>query len=248
MILADAAVGSHELIARINKRGVPCQKDNLPFGDFMFEGKTDQGNKMIGIERKKVPDMVDCIDSARYAGHQQIGMSQWFRFRFLIIEGIWKAHHEDLNLMHVVGKEYRPFMHGRYPVRYSKLFRYLISAQLTGGAYVIYSPSDTQTVINICEIYHFFQKRWEDHTAMQAIYVPPVASFTTPTLLLEFLSRLHGLGSKLAPLAAKHFSRYGGTPAEKIARVLKADEVEWLMIEGVNPKVVGKIMKELHEL
>lgn len=246
MILADAAVGSHELIGRINKRGVKCEKENLPFGDFMFEGNTDIGTSMIGIERKKVPDMMDCIDSARYAGHQQIGMSKWFRFRFLIIEGIWKANHEDLTLMLMSGKEYRPFLHGRYRVRYSKLFRYLMSAQLTGGAYVIYSPSDTQTVINICEIYHFFQKKWADHTAMQAIYVPPIASFTTPTLLLEFLSRLDGLGTKLAPIAAKHFSRAGGTQSEMIIRVCKADEVDWLRVEGLGPKVAAKLVKQLH--
>jgi ERCC4-type nuclease len=80
------------IVDHLAKLGVKAEKADLQFGDFAFEGNGPDGTISIGVERKTLHDLLNCIDDARYAGHQRVGMKQMYTISYLLVEGHWRAH------------------------------------------------------------------------------------------------------------------------------------------------------------
>lgn len=239
MILIDSRVGSRELQPFIQRIGVRCQLAQLEFGDAAFEGKGPNGSITVGVERKALGDMLNCIDDSRYAAHQRPGMLAMYQKSILIIEGVWKPDPSTGYLMECVAqltwRPYRPY--GRM-VMYNKLFRYLLTVQFS-GVVVIWSRDLEQTAFNICELYYYFQKKWDDHTSllqMQDLNIPTMTG--KPSLVQRWAAQLEGIGVKLSAEAAKKFK----TPYD----LALSDEKDWISIPGVGAKQAMKIIKELH--
>src|SRR6266849_7484252 len=164
MILVDSRVGSKELAPYLHRLGLHAELTMLEFGDAAFEGNGPEGKLCIGIERKTLGDMLSCIEDARYAAHQRPGMIAMYTNSILIIEGIWKPDSPSGYLLECVATlNWRPYRHRTQMVRYSKLFRYLLSVQFSGVT-VIWSRDVENTAYNIAECYQYFQKPWADHT------------------------------------------------------------------------------------
>lgn len=254
MILVDTSVGSKELQPLISKLGIDCSREKLEFADAYFEGNGPEGQVRIGVERKRIQDMLDCIDDGRFTGHQRIGMSEFYRFRFVIIEGYWKPDRKTGTLLEGHAKpdgtlywsSDRPG--GGKRVRYSKLRRYLFSMSLAGMV-VMYSRDVAQTAFDITELYHYFRKPWRDHTAMLAMAEgyhlqnpwDSLASLPTlakhPTLVREWAAKLPGIGVKLSEDAERVFK----TPL----KLATADEMDWLKIPGVGVPMAQKIVRSI---
>lgn len=245
MILIDtkgdkpkAASPGREMITLIKRFGVPCEQANLQFGDAMFEGKGPDGPMAVGIERKALPDLLQCIDDARLAGHQLPGMREDYKVRVLMVEGHWKAHDPDGLLMDSHnGINYGYARYRTQRVMYAKLYRYLISVSLS-GVLVAYSRDLWHTAYNICEYYHYFQKPWLAHTSLQEIHkvaIPVLGG--RPSLVRKWANDIEGVGVKLSHLAEKEFR----TPIA----LATSDEMRWLKIEGVGVKSAQKIVREI---
>lgn len=241
MILVSAE--SRELEGLIRARGVPVQREALAYGDACFEGNGPQGSIMIGIERKRLHDMLNCIDDARYTGHQRIGMRQMYRVNILAIEGSWRPHSQSDLLMEGFPQSdgslkwgyCRPA--GRNTM-YSKLRRYLFSVTLA-GIHVIYTRDIVQTAIDIIHWYWYFQKRWHDHTSlleMQKLNIPTLNR--KPTLTRKWAAALEDIGQIKSEAAEKVF--------RKPIALATADEVDWLRVPGVGVKTAQSIWREVH--
>src|ERR1017187_1543587 len=132
MILVDAAVGSKELQPLIQGLGVHCEKLHLEYGDACFDGNGPNGPITIGIERKALHDLLQCIDDGRYAGHQRPGMARLYNKSILVVEGQWKPHDTSGILMEAHNGSWHPCIYRSKPVMYNKLYRYLLSINLAG--------------------------------------------------------------------------------------------------------------------
>lgn len=243
MILVSSAVGSKELKPIIRSLGVVCDAVPLEFGDAAFEGNGPEGLMSIGVERKRLHDILQCIDDGRYTGHQRIGMNKAYRKSFLIIEGWWKPHSQSGLLMEgfidkrgtLAWAYCRPRGQG---VMYSKLYRYLISVQL-GGVVVVYSKDIGQTCFDVVEMYHYFQKPWRDHKSlleMQKLVIPTLE--TKPSLTRRWAACLPGIGTELSSEAERVF--------RKPIALATADETDWLRLEGVGVSTAQKIVREIN--
>src|SRR5579859_2836538 len=166
MILIDRRVGSVELAPYIRNLGIPVTVDTLEYGDACFEGKGPQGNIMIGVERKRISDILNCIDDGRYAGFQQPGMMEDFHKRILIIEGVWKPSPEGYLLEYQNGIFRHPT--GR-PILYDKLFSFLLSVWEIAGTPYLRSGTIAETAYDIVCIYKYFMKEWDNHTSQFAV-------------------------------------------------------------------------------
>lgn len=240
MIAVAHEKSSLELLPQIVKLGVKAYKDYLPFGDFCFEGSGPEGVCLVGIERKKLGDMLNCIEDGRYSGHQQPGMMKMYRFRVLIIEGIWKPDESGI-LMQAIRDGWAPVKPTGYKVMYHKLFRYLLSAQFIGGAAVVRSGSPYETAFQIVECYHYFQKAWDKHTSMQQFHHPALPQFTEPSPLRRMAATITGIGIKYSAEADRIFK--GSIPA-----MINATEVDWMKIPGIGVKTARQIVKEIWNL
>lgn len=226
-----------ELIPHIQKLGVSVEKSALEYGDAAFEGMSPQGSILIGVERKRLHDMLNCIDDSRYTGHQRIGMAQMYGVSILIIEGHWRPHDTGGFLMEGFSGGYTwGFCKNKSQrVMYSKLYRYLVSVALS-GVIITYSRDPFHTAFNIVELFHYFQKR--DHTAlmeMQKFNIPTLNM--KPTLTRKWANDLEGIGTKISALAERNF--------KSPLALANADESEWLRIPGVGVKTAQSIVREI---
>ena len=255
MIQVDAAVGSWELQSLIQKQGITCEKATLHAADACFEGNGPDGVVGIGIERKKIQDMLNCIDDGRYAGHQAVKMRRMYRFNFLILEGLWRPDTRSGLLLEGHPKADGTVYWGadrlnRQRVMYRKLRRYLFSVSLS-GVIVIPSRDIGQTAYDITELYHYFQKRWIDHKAMLAMHlgafwqydeasrnlmaVPTLAG--RPSLTRRWAKELQGIGVKYSEDAARIFP----SPI----RLATSQEIDWMKIPGVGVETAKRIIREI---
>lgn len=237
MILVSREVGSKELLPLIQKIGVKCELTGLPYGDFAFDGNGPGGPISIGVERKTLHYMLHCIDDSRYSSHQLPGMRSLYSASYLILEGVWKAHEQGFLMEGYPNGTYGHCKYRGRPVMYSKLRRYLFSVG-AAGVNILYSRDMFQTAYDICELYHYYQKRWEDHTSLigtQELAIPSLLH--KPSLLREWAARLPGVGVKLSMEAERVFSSAG--------KMAASEENAWLRIPGVGVKTARQIVREI---
>lgn len=227
-----------EILANIHRAGVKAQLSPLEFGDACFEGNGPQGKIAVGVERKTIGDMLNCIDDARYSAHQRPGMMAMYQKSILMIEGVWKPDVATGYLMECFNTlAWRPYKQRTQMVRYNKLFRYLLTVQFSGVT-VIWSRDIEQTAYNICEIFHWFQKPWEQHTSlleMQKLNIPALNG--RPTLLQRWAAELDGVGVKHSLDALKIFK----TPYD----LAKSEETDWITLPGIGAKLARSIIRQI---
>ncbi len=120
---------------------------------------------------------------------------------------------------------------------YHKLYRYLISVGLS-GVIVSYSRDPFHTAFNICEWFHYFQKRWTEHTSLLEIQKVAIPTLNArPSLVRKWANDLEGIGTKLSGDAERLFK----TPI----RLANSEETDWLRIPGVGVKTAQSIVREL---
>jgi ERCC4-type nuclease len=248
MILVDAAVGSHELQSWIRRLGPVCDSTHLVYGDAAFEGHGPEGLCGIGVERKRLRDMLNCIDDARYTGHQRIGMSKQYQFSFLIIEGVWRPDIVSGLLYRQVTQKsldstsnvWTPqWGQGMREQMYYKLRRYLFSVSLS-GVHVLYTRDISHTAFDIVELYHYFQKPWREHKSMLQMHQRSLTLPTLnarPNLVRRWAFELDGVGNQYAHEAGRIFR----TPRQ----LALSDEDDWLKIPGIGPKTAIDIVRQI---
>lgn len=231
-----------ELLDRLRSVGMQCDKGDLEYGDVAFEGHGPKGKSLIGIERKRLHDMLNCIDSARFSAHQMVGLKNMYSFYFLLVEGMWKPHEPKGILMEGYGGDrWGALRYRSQEVLYSKLRRYLLSVQLSGVP-VLYTRDTYQTAVDIKEVFHYFQKPWQKHTslmALQQVALPTLAG--KPTLLRRWAHELDGIGEVHSEAAENIFT-------SALDMALSSPE-EWMQIHGIGRQtaesVVGQINRQL---
>ncbi len=253
MILVDQAIGSGrdksggELLQPIIRRlGVPCETTQLTYGDAAMEGNGPDGPITLGVERKTLQDMLQCVDDARYSAHQLVGMTKLYSKSFLILEGMWERGTPGSALDGVLiqgfnhGSSWGPLrsVGGGRTTLYSKLYRYLISVQLA-GVIITYSNDLVQTACQIVEIQQYFQKKWKDHTALrecQKLAIPSLSG--RPSLCKRWANELTDVGVIHGEEAERLFKT-----ARKLAA---AGEQDWMAISGIGVKTARQIVREIN--
>lgn len=228
----------HELVELIRRFGVKAEKADLPFGDFAFEGFDTKGPIAIGVERKRLHDMLNCIDDRRLVTHQRWGITQLYDERWLLIEGIWRSHDPQDMLMEGNNKgEWWPCRPGGRSVLYSKLRRYLFSVARSGSFVdILYTRDMVQTAQDLTHLWHYYQKRDHmSHMCKQRMNIAQLAG--RPALVRRWAEEIDGIGPKKAEAAAQLFK----TPI-----ALASSEIEeWLCIPNVGVRTAHDIMAQL---
>lgn len=240
MILVDHRRGSIELLRAIANLGVPVAKTELQYGDFAFEGNGPRGSMLIGIERKTLHDMLNSIDTARYSGHQKVGMHLMYGQSFLIVEGRWcpgRPPNFANFLLEKYGERWLPCRYRTGKVMYSKLYRYLLSVSL-GGVIVLHARDTFECATNIVETYHYFQKKWNDHTSLiecQRVALPQLNG--KPSLVRLWANDIEDIGVKFSLEAQRLFK----TPI----KLAQSDESQWMKIKGIGVSKAQQIIREI---
>jgi len=170
-LLVDDRAGSNTLIDALEKMGLPVETTRLDFGDVAFVGRGEGGAQvLIGLEHKKIPDLIQSLNDARLTGHQMPGMITAYDRSWLVIEGDWKHDAEGRVTMFRKKGTRRP-VKGAPPA--FELEKRLLTLEVRGGLKVRMCPDRRDTLRFIYALYRFWtDKDLDQHKSHIAIHAP----------------------------------------------------------------------------
>lgn len=256
-ILISSAEGSKDLYADISKRpGHPevelVTYGEMPFSDFMIPFNGPKGEPLvIGVEFKKLGDLLGCIQSGRFSGVQAPGLSDTFDLTILLIEGTWRMNHQTgilETLKYKLG--WKSVSTGPRKWMYRELNRWLLIMEIVGGISIWHTPDRDETVQTLIDLHELGKKKWDDHSTvrMQSSVTTDQLRYKTlpdgsrrmqfkePTLLERLLIQLPGLGVDRTRAAAKHFKTAGNLGDTW------RDEKLWKGMQGIGKGIAKQIV------
>ena len=168
MILVDDRAGSYDLIKPLRAAGLPVEETRLDSGDLAFLGRGERDTELfIGIEHKKVGDLINSLTTGRLSGHQLLAMTACYDRRWLVVEGEWR--HDADGAVTMFGRRGRRRVHGAPPA--VELEKRLLTLQVRGGISVRHCPTRRDTVRFVLALYRFWtDKSLNEHRSHLALY------------------------------------------------------------------------------
>lgn len=220
-------------------------------GDVAFMGLGPNGPARVGIEFKKLDDLIQCIVSKRLVTHQLPLMMKDYDYRYLLIDATVRPSRDSsievFSMFKTKGKREREL--GAFEpcfssISYSMMQKYLMTIENIGDVGVRFSSGRADTIGYITASYHWWQKPWEKHHAHLA--VPSFEDshprrievmFRRPSVLHRVASCLPGIGRTRGLAVAARF--------RSVSAMVAASEKDWLKIEGIGAKTARAIHRAL---
>lgn len=241
MILLDNRVGSGDLATYFAQWRIPHKLCRLDYADVAFTGHGPGGMDMeIGIEIKKVRDVLNCISDGRFAGHQLPGLVERYARVWLVVEGVYTVDYASGVLVHRRGKHMVPIACGTRQFMYRDLSNWLTTMETKTALRVRRTSSRVETAKLCADLYSWWtNKEWDQHRSHLAFDEPQPdrALLVRPGLVRRVAKELRGVGwGKSAKVAGRFKS---------VMAMCMASEDEWAGIEGIGDKMAKRIVEEL---
>ncbi len=222
-------------------KGIATPSD-IRYGDFAFVGLwTDRVEVNVCGDRKKVGDLITCVNDGRHVQQVQDARAAGYDFVFLVVEGLMRPSPTSGALQHRSGSGWRDHPAN---IDYSRIEAYMTEMELYAGVTVKRTASPNETAFYIRHLYKQFARPPEDHTSLQLFHKDkgPAVDFLSsrPTLLRRWAKELSGVGWDRSAAIADHFN--------SITAMYEADQKEWQKISGVGKKTAETVHNEIHAL
>jgi ERCC4-type nuclease len=176
MLLLDDRAGSVELAEPLAAAGLPVELTRLEFGDVCFLGRGEGGAPlMIGLEHKRISDLVQSLNTDRLAGHQLPGLITAYERAYLVIEGDWSVDERGRVVVPSKWRGQQQPLKGAPPA--SVLEQRVMTLETRGGLRVRWTRSQKETVRYVSALYRFWSDRdLDDHRSHLAVHAPDLDS------------------------------------------------------------------------
>ena len=237
MLLLDSRVGSADLAPVLKSYGVPVDLSTLDFADCAFIGNGPQGPAPIGIELKTFNDLLNCITTGRFSGHQLRGLVQQYDEIYLVVEGIYRPNPQDGVLETLFGGKWRAVSQGRRTWMYRDLEKFLTTVEHKGAIRIRRTADRHETARMVAGLYSWWTEEYDEHRAHLALNRAgrDTALLVEPSLTHEIAQCLPGLGYQKAGCAAGHFG--------SVRAMVNADEKAWRAVPGIGKTLAAKIVE-----
>jgi ERCC4-type nuclease len=256
-LLVDQREGSRQYAKLL---GVDAQLCLLDYGDVALAGNGPNGDVLVGIELKKINDVVACIGDGRYTSHQLPGMLQSYDYSYLIVEGVVRASADGLlqigysyprkdsdgNKIKIGlwdGKNYGGWWSdvsaGRQRFTYRQFVNWLESISNLAGVRVLRSTCEAETVALIQSVQSWWQKDYGEHRSLQTFNEsrPDAALLTKPSLRRRVAAELPGV----------HWVRSGALAGTfpTTFDLVNASVEQLMSVEGIGVGIASKVYDSL---
>ena len=239
--MLDPRAGSSELLDPLVAAGLPVETVTLKFGDLAFVGRGEGGHPLaIGLEHKKLPDLINSMATDRLAGHQLTGMLQTYDRSYLIIEGEWDV--DDSGRVVVPSKFKRLVTPMKGAPCASVLESRVWTLEHRGGLRVRWTRNQKETIRHIATLYRCWTDRdLDDHRSHLAIHAPDLdRALTNPVSLKRRIAAvLPHIGYTLSGAVDDYFP--------SVWRMINASEEDWRDIDGVGKKTAADIVNAIQK-
>lgn len=242
MIHIDNRVGSRHLHPLLVARGLPCTLERMEYADIAFSGNGPTGLSSIGVELKRVDDLVGSLSTRRFQAHQLPGLLRNYEWPILIVEGEYRESGDGLIEKGTQFGSRMNWFRQRSSMTYQRLESTLMTLTFAAGFRVFKTRDQDHTAAEITRLYHWWQKPWEDHqshkvgakanpTEGQSLVDP---WFQRDRYFTEAVAlQVPGLGVKRALAVARYF--------RSVRYMSWSSAATWANIQYKNKK--GKIVK-----
>lgn len=249
----DPRAGSGPLIRPLKALSLPVKTKTLPFGDIEFHGNGPTSRVRVGIEYKKLSDLLACIVDKRLVSHQLPGMLRRYSYSYLLVEGVVRpARDSSLECLLVrhsdrTGRDVAFFNTVYSALTYSQMQKYLFTLENLAGVRVRFTSTQADTLGYLASLYHWWQKPWGKHHAHLSLPSREdshpariEAMFRRPSVLRRIASCLPGVGWTRSRAIARRF--------HSVSAMVDASPTDWLGVEGIGPRTATAIHKALREV
>lgn len=219
-------------------------------GDICFDGQGPKGLSSIGIERKRLGDMLNSMRSGRYSGGQLPAMLSFYDHCYLFIEGLYRCGPTgDLEylqtrahpLANALGGGWCPYRLGNQVIRYTELDHFISTLQSHTPVRVRTSATDYETCAQIISLYTHYQDPWDSHHAHESIHVPQsMVTIGKAGLVRKWAADLSGIGWQRSGAVAAKF-RTG-------LELAQAGPEEWATIPGIGKTLAHRAFDQIRGL
>jgi ERCC4-type nuclease len=231
VILLDPRAGSQDYEPRLRALGAPVEFCTLEYGDAAFYGS----GQAVGIELKKIHDILQCVMTGRFSGHQLPGMARHYNEVYLIVEGLWRPNPED-GVLEVLRGGWVPVKIGKRSWMYRDFESFLSTIEVKGGARVKRSGSEDETARIVYNLYQWWQD-YDGHRSHLALNRSgrDAAIFTRPTLVRRVAAELPGIGFEKSGMIAGHFTT--------VRAMVDAKVKDWTALPGIGKTIAKGIVE-----
>jgi len=261
MIFVDSRTGSKELKPYFTVDNLLV---SLDYGDVTFTGNGPEGEVTIGIERKRIGDLLGSIESGRLSGHQLPGLLETYDVVYLFVEGITKADKTDDSLWVSTtgGATFKKASHGNRKWTAGAVDHYLTTLETRLGVHLRHTVSPKHTAKRIEYLYEYWQKPWERHNSHLALHkgkdfrikedkkvvFMPDSMLEKPSLVRKISAELPGVGVRRSMDVHKAFTlpTDGKDEWRAVDRMWRASIEEWGKVEGFGKVSSRQAWEALH--
>lgn len=239
MVFIDPRAGSGEFLTRLEQQHLQCSLRRMDFGDFAWVGNGQHGPGTVAVvvERKTITDFLSSMEHGRLT-NQIHGMVGQYDVAYLIVEGIWREdpHSGMVQTYYGGGWTSTGFLH-------TAIDSYLVSIEaLCGGRlFVHHTQGEMATVRHIRNLYHWWQKDWNNHGSLATVYAPPppVLLPGRPNLVARVAFQVDGIGwGKAVELAHRYLS---------VKSLVEADPKDLRAVPGIGRELARRIYTAFNE-
>ena len=241
MLLLDNRVGSGDLGHYFAQWKVPYQLCRLEYADVAFTGHGPGEMDMeIGIEVKKVRDVLNCISDGRFSGHQLPGLVENYARVWLVIEGQYTVDYTTGLLVHRRGKFNVPVACGTRQFMYRDLSNWITTIETKTPVRVRRTGGRVETARFCADLYSWWtHKEWDQHRSHLAFDepLPDRMLLYRPNLVRRVAKELEGIAWGKSGAVAKKF--------KSVEEMVYAEEKEWREVEGIGKTLAHRIYESL---
>jgi ERCC4-type nuclease len=236
MITVDFRQGSHDLVEPLRRTGIEVYEtetpDEMPFGDIAFEGRGEKGKRVqVGIEFKKIEELVGSLRTGRLQGHQAPGMQDAYDFRYLLIEGELLYDKRGRLLRRVGKRDFRPMGGG---MGVGEFLKRLFVLHLRWGLNPLWARTRRDSLMLIEMLYRTWTDQdLDEHKSHLGIYQPPHIVPLSPFRQTVSSASFPGISIRKSLAVEKAFKG-------SLRRAVNAPTEEWAEIEVLDKKGAKK--------
>lgn len=225
----------------------------LTAGDVCFAGEGPKGPCLIGIERKRVRDMLSSIRNGRFSGEQLPKLISHYEYVYLILERErTRTNHVTGVLEEIRGREWVPLTLGGSESCFLglELDSFLNTISIQTPVHVISVGDVHDTVETVMTLAHSWSKPWTKHHAHLDLYTPDPAQLITlgkASTVRRMANQLRGVGWEKSGAADGAFERVCciNCPETDPKSMCGASKKVWQGLDGFGKVMADRAYREL---
>ena len=238
MIQVDSRAGSKDIAPILRALGIEVDLTMLNFGDLSWLGYgQNQSPISCGVELKSLSDILACVVSGRFSGHQLPGMLKSFDHVWLLVYGECRSRRDGIleqRKTNANGSSYWVEAGGgqrRWHAR--DLENWFMTCQVLGGVRLVRVATMQDAAQWVKTAWNWYQK--DDHKSHLAMFSKDIfadsALLVKPPLVRRVAAELPSIGLSRSADVARQF--------KTVLEMAEASEERWMNLTVDDGKRLG---------